>query len=409
MRSLYNSLARLSLALTLLAAPVLAADQFVNVLTGGTSGAYYPLGVAFANAIGKELPDVKTSAQATKASVENLNLLQAGRGEIAFTLGDSLSDAWRGNEEAGFKSPLKKLRGIAAIYPNYIQIVARADTGIKTLADLKGKKISVGAPKSEHRAQRTRDPGCRRPLVQGVLQGRVPAVRRVGRVDEEPPARRDVAIGRSRGRLAQGSRNVDGHCRGRRSSRRGQEGQRPGLYAGNDSGQYLQWPDFAGSRRRGSELPRDARRPVSRHGLPHHQSALDLARSAGQCARCSQSDRPQATRSMACRYHSIRVPRSITARSASSSDARRSPPLQRAGRWMVARCHGSPTFDAHAAVTRIRRNRRQARAGRSCRQIVAGSGAAFLHVPAVHRCVFAAVRARSPAPCMSVSCCCSRI
>jgi TRAP transporter TAXI family solute receptor len=80
--------------------------------------------------------------------VENLNLLQAGRGEIAFTLGDSLSDAWKGSKDAGFETPLKKLRGIAAIYPNYIQIVARADAGVKTLADLKGKKISVGAPKS---------------------------------------------------------------------------------------------------------------------------------------------------------------------------------------------------------------------------------------------------------------------
>src|SRR5438093_3289124 len=132
----------------LMAPPALAAEQFVNVLTGGTSGVYYPLGVALANSIGKALPGIKTSVQATKASVENLNLLQAGRGEIAFTLGDSLSDAWKGNEEAGFKTPLKKLRGIAAIYPNYIQIVARADAGIKTLADLKGKKISVGAPKS---------------------------------------------------------------------------------------------------------------------------------------------------------------------------------------------------------------------------------------------------------------------
>jgi uncharacterized protein len=125
-----------------------AAEQYINVLTGGTSGVYYPLGVALANIIGKALPSVKTSAQATKASVENLNLVQAGRGEVAFTLGDSLSDAWKGNEEAGFKAPLKKLRGIAAIYPNYIQIVARADSGIKTLADLRGKKISVGAPKS---------------------------------------------------------------------------------------------------------------------------------------------------------------------------------------------------------------------------------------------------------------------
>ncbi len=136
------------LAPLLIAMPAAAADLFVNVLTGGTSGVYYPLGVALANNIGKSLPAAKTSVQATKASVENLNLLQAGRGEIAFTLGDSLSDAWQGNEEAGFKTPLKKLRGIAAIYPNYIQIVARADAGIRTLADLKGKRISVGAPKS---------------------------------------------------------------------------------------------------------------------------------------------------------------------------------------------------------------------------------------------------------------------
>ena len=127
---------------------VLAAPTFINVLTGGTSGVYYPLGVALSQTYGKTMPAAKTSVQATKASAENLNLLQAGRGEIAFTLGDALSDAWQGNEEAGFKAPLKKLRGVAAIYPNYIQIVASADSGIKTLADLKGKRISVGAPKS---------------------------------------------------------------------------------------------------------------------------------------------------------------------------------------------------------------------------------------------------------------------
>src|SRR5689334_10903454 len=145
---LHSRLLASALACALFVAPAQAAETFINVLTGGTSGVYYPLGVALANAIGKAMPNVKTSTQATKASVENLNLLQAGRGEIAFTLGDSLSDAWKGNEEAGFKTPLKKLRGIAAIYPNYIQIVARADSGIKTMADLKGKKVSVGAPKS---------------------------------------------------------------------------------------------------------------------------------------------------------------------------------------------------------------------------------------------------------------------
>jgi hypothetical protein len=124
------------------------AAEFINVLTGGTSGVYYPMGVALSQVYGKALPDDKFSVQATKASVENLNLLQAGRGEVAFTLGDSLSDAWKGEPEAGFPTPLKKLRGIAGMYPNYIQIVASADSGIRTLADLKGKRVSVGAPKS---------------------------------------------------------------------------------------------------------------------------------------------------------------------------------------------------------------------------------------------------------------------
>ncbi len=133
----------------LLAAPgAVRAQDFVNVLTGGTSGVYYPLGVALSNVYAKAIPNAKTSVQATKASVENLNLLQTGKGEIAFTLGDSLSDAWNGVEDAGFKTPLKKLRAIAAIYPNYIQIVASASSGIKTMADLKGKRISVGAARS---------------------------------------------------------------------------------------------------------------------------------------------------------------------------------------------------------------------------------------------------------------------
>jgi TRAP transporter TAXI family solute receptor len=124
------------------------AEEFVNVLTGGTSGVYYPLGVALTKIYADKIADARTSVQSTKASVENLNLLQQGRGEVGFSLGDSVAAAWAGDEEAGFKSKLSKLRGMAAIYPNYIQIVARGDSGIKTLADLKGKRISVGAPRS---------------------------------------------------------------------------------------------------------------------------------------------------------------------------------------------------------------------------------------------------------------------
>ncbi|EMD98238.1 TAXI family TRAP transporter solute-binding subunit [Pseudomonas stutzeri] len=124
-----------------------AAPTFINILTGGTSGVYYPIGVALSQQYNK-IDGAKTSVQATKASVENLNLLQAGRGELAFSLGDSVADAWNGVEDAGFKAPLKRLRAIAGTYNNYIQIVASEESGIKTLEDLKGKRISVGAPKS---------------------------------------------------------------------------------------------------------------------------------------------------------------------------------------------------------------------------------------------------------------------
>jgi uncharacterized protein len=129
-------------------APGAHAQSFINILTGGTSGVYYPLGVAIGKIYSDKIPNVKTQVQATKASVENLILLQQGRGELAFTLGDSLKAAWEGDEEAGFKSKLDKLRVLGAIYPNYIQIVATSDSGIKTLADLTGKSLSVGAPRS---------------------------------------------------------------------------------------------------------------------------------------------------------------------------------------------------------------------------------------------------------------------
>ncbi|OHV76109.1 TAXI family TRAP transporter solute-binding subunit [Rhizobium sp. LCM 4573] len=124
------------------------AAEFINVLTGGTSGVYYPLGVALSEIYGQNIEGARTQVQATKASVENLNLLQAGRGEIGFSLGDSVQEAWNGNKEAGFPGKLDKLRGLAAIYPNYIQVVASRDSGVKTLADLKGKSLSVGAPAS---------------------------------------------------------------------------------------------------------------------------------------------------------------------------------------------------------------------------------------------------------------------
>ena len=138
----------LSLGAVLVTGAANAQQQFVNVLTGGQSGVYYPMGVALSQIFAKDIPNARSTAQVTKASAENLNLLQAGRGELALSLADSVSDAWKGEAEAGFPKKLDKLRGLSGTYNNYIQIVANADSGIKTLADLKGKRISVGAPKS---------------------------------------------------------------------------------------------------------------------------------------------------------------------------------------------------------------------------------------------------------------------
>jgi len=144
-RRLFLGLAAVGLGLTPLGA---AAAEFINILTGGQSGVYYPLGVALERLFAENIPDSSPSVQSTKASVENLNLLQDGRGEIAFTLGDSLALAWEGSEEAGFREKLDNLRTVAGIYPNYIQIVASKESGIAKLADLKGKRLSVGAPRS---------------------------------------------------------------------------------------------------------------------------------------------------------------------------------------------------------------------------------------------------------------------
>lgn len=129
-------------------ATAVKAQEFINVLTGGTSGVYYPLGVALAKIYSDNMDGVQTQVQSTKASVENLNLLQQGRGEIALALGDSVQNAWAGNTEAGFPGKLDKLRAIAAIYPNYVQIVASQESGITDLEGLKGKSLSVGAPAS---------------------------------------------------------------------------------------------------------------------------------------------------------------------------------------------------------------------------------------------------------------------
>ena len=74
------------------AAPMAKAEEFINILTGGTSGVYYPMGVALSEIYAKGIEGSRTQVQATKASVENLNLLQQGKGELGFALGANGAD-----------------------------------------------------------------------------------------------------------------------------------------------------------------------------------------------------------------------------------------------------------------------------------------------------------------------------
>lgn len=149
----YTLLRRRSLlTMPILALPVssgkaqsLAQGQFINILTATTGGVFYPLGGVLKDVFATKIPGSRPSVQATRGSVENLNILQSGKAEIAFTEGVSLAAAWVGNADMGFKQKLDKLRGIASLYSSYIQIIASQASGIKTIGDLKGKRLSVGA------------------------------------------------------------------------------------------------------------------------------------------------------------------------------------------------------------------------------------------------------------------------
>jgi TRAP transporter TAXI family solute receptor len=129
-------------------APGHAADTLVTILTGPIAGIWYPLGMALSGVYGKAMKEGSFSAQATQGSVENLRLLESGDGELGFTLADTLVSAWAGDEAAGFSAKLVKVRGVAMLYPNYVHLVARKASGIKTLADLKGKRVSIGPEQS---------------------------------------------------------------------------------------------------------------------------------------------------------------------------------------------------------------------------------------------------------------------
>lgn len=121
--------------------------EFANILTGGSEGTYYPLGGSFAQTINDNIEGIEASAISTGASVENVNTLSAGDAELAFTQTDIASYAAEGTLMFEGEA-VDNLRAIGTLYPETIQIVTTADSGIETVEDLEGKTVSVGAPGS---------------------------------------------------------------------------------------------------------------------------------------------------------------------------------------------------------------------------------------------------------------------
>src|SRR2546428_1937888 len=118
----------------------------LSIATGGTGGVYYPLGGGLANLLSKYVPGMQATAEVTGGSVDNLKLISTGKPYIAFSMADAGQDAYRGEDK--FKGNKVPLRTLMILYPNRMHVVSIEGTGVTTMADLKGKRVSTGSPGS---------------------------------------------------------------------------------------------------------------------------------------------------------------------------------------------------------------------------------------------------------------------
>jgi TRAP transporter TAXI family solute receptor len=133
------------LAVTLVAAGA-EAKTFLSIATGGVAGVYYPLGGGLAQVLSKHVPDVEVTAESGNASAANINLIAAGEVTMALVQNDVAFRAVEGAKP--FKEPVKNLRMIASLYPEHVQCITTKASGVKTISELRGKRVSVGAPGS---------------------------------------------------------------------------------------------------------------------------------------------------------------------------------------------------------------------------------------------------------------------
>ena len=115
----------------------------INIATGGTAGTYYPIGGAIADVLSKNVEGINASAQSTGASVANINMLKEGEVDLAIVQNDITYYAVNGTDM--FDKKVDNIRAIASLYPETCQFVTLETSDIRSIADMKGKKVAVGA------------------------------------------------------------------------------------------------------------------------------------------------------------------------------------------------------------------------------------------------------------------------
>ena len=121
-------------------------QKTISIGTGGTGGVYYPLGGGMANVLSKYLPGVEATAEVTGGSVDNLKLIGSEPRQIGLSMVDAAIDALNGKDK--FSGNKIEVRTLMVLYPNRMHVVSTEARGVKTMADLKGKRVSTGSPGS---------------------------------------------------------------------------------------------------------------------------------------------------------------------------------------------------------------------------------------------------------------------
>jgi len=150
MRIIATSLIALGLAGTVQAAE----QQFISIGTGGVTGVYYPTGGAICRLVNKNRKEhgIRCSAESTGGSIYNINTVRSGELDFGVAQSDAQYNAYNGVSDFTDAGKFEDLRSVFALHPEPFTLVVRADTGIKSFEDLKGKKVNVGNPGSGQRA-----------------------------------------------------------------------------------------------------------------------------------------------------------------------------------------------------------------------------------------------------------------